>query len=369
MRAAKVMALVLSLQCLSSADGFFSAPPSSCRPVSTCLQQASSAATIVDTSTLMLLEHINLNVPSQEHILPFYMNLLGCGLDPRKASNLNPDSPKKTIWANCGASQFHLPFGDEAQTIPGHIGLRYESLEGLKARLQDDKTLKQHFDSFDITLDPRTKAEVVHIKDLYGNVFQCRAKESLTTRPSQPIILKGDTDQWGDIADQYGKATATSECRGIDYVEFQCPPNTADKIALFYDSVFDASVNVFDLGDGTKICMVAVGDIDAQGKAEQSILFRERTAADGKKATPYDGHHIALYVGSSSEDFEQAFRNADFSGIIWCNPRFQDQADTIEGARKWKQFRFKNIIDMETGETLMELEHEIRSIEHESWLR
>ena len=73
------------------------------------------------------------------------------------------------------------------------------------------------------------------------------------------------------------------------------------------------------------------------------------------------------------------------------NPRIKDYAYTIElarerceqapkrlptamsracngfdhsGAVRREQFRFKDIVDLETGETVMELEHEIRSFQH-----
>jgi hypothetical protein len=74
-----------------------------------------------------------------------------------------------------------------------------------------------------------------------------------------------------------------------------------------------------------------------------------------------------MYVGRSGDDFEVAFKNAELAGIVWVNPRFSDKADTLEGAKKWNQFRFKDIVDMESGETIFELEHEIRSVEHEAW--
>ena len=44
-----------------------------------------------------------------------------------------------------------------------------------------------------------------------------------------------------------------------------------------------------------------------------------------------------------------------------------DKTTDLQGARKWKQFRFKDIIDMETGDPIFELEHEMRSIQHEAW--
>ena len=42
-------------------------------------------------SSLRLLEHINLNVPTQEIILSFYFDILRCGMDPRKVENLAPE--------------------------------------------------------------------------------------------------------------------------------------------------------------------------------------------------------------------------------------------------------------------------------------
>ena len=42
------------------------------------------------------------------------------------------------------------------------------------------------------------------------------------------------------------------------------------------------------------------------------------------------------------------------------NPRFNDMPDSVEEAMELAQFRMKDIIDMETGEVLVELEHEIR---------
>jgi hypothetical protein len=43
------------------------------------------------------------------------------------------------------------------------------------------------------------------------------------------------------------------------------------------------------------------------------------------------------------------------------------KTDTLQGARECKQFRFKDILDMKTGQKIFELEHEMRSIEHEAW--
>ena len=365
---------------------------------------------IVDQSTLTLLEHVNLNVPSQTFILPFYYDLLGCGMDPRKAANVvvvganandddddEDDDPssstknkhkKQTLWANCGASQFHLPHGTTAQRIPGMIGVRYNSLDGVKERLQQqqsstDPNVKACVKSFTMGTSP-TAGDYVKLTDAYDNVFFCRSGGNpLSHHPhwQQPIMTPPNEDDddtteeqpWKkDVANRYGRTV--TDCCGIDFVEYPCPVGTAERIALFYDSVLDATTSILTANDCNndndddddskkKIAIVAFGNVRASGKADQSLIFRETSEPIPK----YDGHHIAMYIGQSQADFERAFQNAEMANIVWVNPRFSDKAMTLEGAKKWKQFRFKDIVDMKTGKPIFQLEHEMRSIEHEAW--
>lgn len=313
---------------------------------------SSMAETAVDRSTLTLLEHVNINVPDHKFIIKFYFGLLGFGVDPRRAGNILKGS--NTVWANCGASQFHLPYGETAQVIPGHIGLRYDSLDALQKRLDDD-SLKDCYASSEIMENGSIK-----IVDMYGNVFYCHQRESPPSLLKQPLVSKKATEEFGDLALTYG--CEESECRGIDYVEINCPAGTAEKIALFYDSVLDATTTVVE-HDNEKVAIIAFGDVNANGHAFQSLLFRETS----EPLPPYDGHHLAMYVGESKQDFEQAFKNAEMAGIVWVNPRFSDKAITLQGAKQWKQFRFKDIVDMESGKLIMELEHEMRSKDHSAW--
>jgi len=122
--------------------------------------------------------------------------------------------------------------------------------------------------------------------------------------------------------------------------------------------------------------MIAVGSILSTGRADQYLLFKEEEQqqqpahAGASNSIPLlqaGHHHLALYVGESDGDFDQAYKNAEQAGVIWINPRFEDKVDTLAEAQKEKQFRFKNIVDLETGEPMLELEHEIRSINHPSW--
>jgi len=137
--------------------------------------------------------------------------------------------------------------------------------------------------------------------------------------------------------------------------------DSADAIAHFYKTLLDATTSVVTDDNGDKIAIVAFGNVNRQGQADQTLLFRESTTP----IPPYDGHHVAMYVGSNAADYEQAFANV--GELVWINPRFTDKTDSLEGARKWKQFRFKDIMDLKTGKLILELEHEMRSIEHEAW--
>lgn len=329
-----------------------------CRHSSAPEQETSplSNTMVVDRSTLTLLEHINLNVPDHSRVLPFYFRLLGLGMDPRKAGNLLPSAKKATLWANAGASQFHLPKG-EAQRIPGLIGLRFKSLDGLRERLKDGELV----DACGMQACEQGP-DFVRLTDHYGNRFLCRAGNQPTadTTWQQPYIRPTETKEWNSIAEEYGRDE--TDCIGIDFVEFACPLGTADQIALFYDSVLDATTSVLETTSG-KTAMIAFGNVDGDGRASQSLLFRETS----EEIPIYDGHHVAMYVGESAADFEQAFKNAQLAGVVWVNPRFSDKAEDLEGARHWKQFRFKDIVDIETGKKVFELEHEMRSIEHEAW--
>jgi len=204
-------------------------------------------------STLTLLEHINLNVPNHNYILDFYISILGMGLDPRHAQNVQKGSG--TIWANCGASQFHLPFGEEAQVIPGHIGLLYDDLSGVLERLElyssqtgnrneneneneDGDKNDLSFSSFSVEgRDDDGMLTCIKITYRYGNVFYCRkrhspslnanAPPSLMDTAKQPIVYSNDNDhlsQFQTTATKYGLSLGTEmECKGISYVEFYVP--------------------------------------------------------------------------------------------------------------------------------------------------
>lgn len=328
-------------------------------------------------SGISLLEHININIPDHSIVRPFYVDLLNLALDPRKAINVYENN-NKTVWANCGASQFHLPHGDNPQVIPGIIGLGFSSLESLKERL----TNSEHNFEYEIVNAENSPSgrELIELKDGYGNIFH--ARKVLPNWPTelcnvrtmkQPIIRDDDTDNHDlphDFVTKYGKEYSSMECLGIDYVEFRCPSGTARKIAEFYECVFGAVTDVVTIPsvtgeeeDETDIAIVACGEVNREGRAAQNIIFKESNLP----MEPYDGHHIAIYAGETVSDFELVFKNCEQAGLVWVNPRFSDKAMSLTGAKKWNQFRFKDILDLKSGKVIFTLEHEVRSVDHSSY--
>ena len=73
-------------------------------------------------------------------------------------------------------------------------------------------------------------------------------------------------------------------------------------------------------------------------------MFRE----DAEEAQrPYDGHHIAIYI-------------ADFSGphgLLKARGLITQESNE-------HQYRFNDIVDVDSGAVLFELEHEVRSLAH-----
>jgi len=69
-----------------------------------------------DLGNVVVLEHVNLQIPDQVTATSFYVS----GLAPARDPYLN--TGMRNIWINVGRSQFHLPTG-EPWLLRGTIGL------------------------------------------------------------------------------------------------------------------------------------------------------------------------------------------------------------------------------------------------------
>ena len=207
----------------------------------------------------------------------------------------------ENMWVNIGRSQFHLPIG-EPQVLRGRVGLLTPNLGDLARSL---KAVSGELKGTQFAF--RKKKAHIDVTCPWGNQLRCH----------QP------GEQFGPIK------------LGMPYVEFDVPKGTADAIARFYGQIFDATTAVEKIA-GARAARVAVG-------YRQDLIFRET-----KTPIPdYDGHHFQVYVGNFSGPHAKLLER----GLI-----------TQESNQH--QYRFRDIVDLESGEKVYEIEHEIRSMTH-----
>ena len=205
-----------------------------------------------DVGNIVLLEHVNLQVPDQTIATLFYM--VGMGLTRDPYFNIGV----RNMWANVGEQQFHLPIRP-TQVLHGHIALVLPDLEALKARLAEvEKPLAE--------TKFRWSAEYDHVAVTcpWGNQFRCYAPDA----------------KFGDMA------------LGIPYVEFIVGFGRAAGIARFYDRALSAPTELRLETPGI-VAIVKIG-------RHQTLQFRE----SNQDAPPYDGHHIAIYVSNFSRPYK-----------------------------------------------------------------
>ena len=145
------------------------------------------------------------------------------------------------------------------------------------------------------------------------------------------------TCPWGNkFRCTQGEAYANEWPVGIPYVEFHVPSGAAEKIARFYREIIDAPASVDD-----NVAHVRMG-------LKQELRFRETD----EEIPPYDGHHIAVYISNFSAPHA-----------------FLKERGLITEETNDYQYRFEDIVDLDTGETLFKIEHEVRSATHPMFQR
>jgi hypothetical protein len=210
------------------------------------------------------------------------------------------------LWMNVGRSQFHLPTG-KAQVLRGHTGL---VIEGRAALLNRLATVRPKLE--DTKFDFHEHNDYVEAICPWGNRLR---------------VYEPDAARFGRIT------------LGIPYVEFDVPVGTAAAIAPFYRHMLDVPAEVVN-GDGA-VARVTVGQ-------RQHLLFRETD----KPQPEFDAHHVQIYV----VNFSGPHRRLSERGLV-----------NREDNRY--QYRFRDLIDLESGRHLFTIEHEVRSLTHPMCLR
>jgi hypothetical protein len=203
------------------------------------------------------------------------------------------------MWINVGMSQFHLPMGTP-DLLRGVIGLVVPDRAALLDRLTQVR------------------------KALKGTKFEFRESndgvETVCPWGNRVNVHTPDQSRFGRIA------------LGMPYIRFDVRAGTAGRIARFYREVMQAPSEVAKNGAGPE-ARVQVG-------AKQYFYFRETDAPE----RPYDRHHVQIYIA----DFSGPYRRLKELGLI--------TAETNE-----YEYRFRDVIDLDTSEVLFTVEHETRS--------
>ena len=206
------------------------------------------------------------------------------------------------MWVNVGMSQFHLPTS-EPQIVRGVTGLVIRNRTALLERLT-----KARKELSDTQFDFHETNDGVETICPWGNRIHCHESD----------------------AERFGRAGL-----GMAYVAFDVPPGTAAGIARFYRDVFLTPTKTVTDAQGSSARVLA-GD-------RQYLVFRETEAAQ----KPYDGNHFQIYIAN----FSGPYRRLQELGLI-----------TQESGQH--QYRFKDIVDLETREVLYTVDHEVRAMGH-----
>jgi predicted enzyme related to lactoylglutathione lyase len=207
------------------------------------------------------------------------------------------------MWVNVGRGQFHLPTRGQ-QVVRGTTALVLPDLEALLKRLHGaGKYLEGTQFSY------REAGDVVETTCPWGNRIRVHAP---TPEKFGPMRV------------------------GMPYVEFDVPAGTdLAGIARFYVEILGGIAGVSEDERGPYAW--------ANTSAESKVTYRETN----KELPEYDGHHIQITL-------------ADFSGP---HKKLVERGLITEESDQ-HQYRFVDIVDVDTNKPLFQIEHETRSMRH-----
>ena len=211
------------------------------------------------------------------------------------------------MWINVGTCQFHLPTG-KPQVLRGTTGLVLPDIAALTHRLERVKPRLKG-----TMFDFRTKNGVIEATCPWGNHIRCH----------------------GPDAKKFGRVSL-----GMPYVEIDCPRGGSAGIARFYQEILETPATSGKDAKG-RFTRVPVG-------LNESLVYRETD----RELPPFDGHHVQIAL----RDFSGPYRRLLARGLI-----------TAEDNQH--QYRFENIVDLDSGAVLASIEHEVRSMRHPMYAR
>ena len=211
------------------------------------------------------------------------------------------------MWVNVGRSQFHLPTG-KAQRLRGRTGIVISDRAALLNRLAN---VRPKLEGTQFTFSEHN--DYVEAVCPWGNRVHLHEPDPA----------------------RFGRVTL-----GIPYVEFDVPVGTAPGIAAFYRQMIETPAEVVGNGGGAA-ARVSVGK-------NQHLIFRETD----KPQPEFDNHHVQIYVANFSGPYQRLMARK-----------------LVSKEDNRYQYRFRDIVDLDSGKLLFTIEHEVRSMTHPNFLR
>ncbi|KAL3807851.1 hypothetical protein ACHAXA_009879 [Cyclostephanos tholiformis] len=258
---------------------------------------------------------------------------------------------------NLGQQQLHLAGaecdGDLPQRVTGSIGLTVPSLQRIRERLENAKSVLKG-SLFSVGDDE--DSNILTVSCPWGNVFhlydicvddEYLLEDSASLSSQKMAVFHSRRGVYGP------HRMAVRGNPGIRYVEIACRVGTVDSIADFYEKLLGCHVTRINESGAATVCV---------GPGVHSLTFVENERLTECSLISMNGVHLCIYIPK----FELTYKALKERNLIWTNPRFThlDSCETWEECLSTRTFRFKDILDLKTGEKILELEHETRPMLH-----
>jgi hypothetical protein len=212
----------------------------------------------------------------------------------------------ENMWINMGQTQFHLPTA-KPQKVRGYVDLIVPDLDALARRLTGVKDILKGTQFDFCVLGPETIMAICP----WGNKYRCHLPGPRFA--NHPI--------------------------GIAQVEIPVEEGFANGICRFYRELIGATACVKE--NGGRAAHVRVS-------GTQELVFKETS----EPIPDYEGYHVAVYI-------------TDFSGP---HKKLRERDILTEESNPY-QYRFEDVVDLDSNKTLCIIEHEVRSFTHPMYMR
>ena len=261
-----------------------------------------------EIGAMIMMDHVNFQTPNHDMATLFFIGGLGLTRDPYRRADL------QNMGINVGLQQFHLPrrervAGEGTPPFQGLIGIVHPDIDGARERLA---TLEEMGALANSPYQWETVPDGALITSPFGYQLQLHTPGSLDFE----------------------------KVLGIAYVEVYVPTGSSPRIGAFYEKIVGAPVRLN--GQGSEPSAIVYSG------PHQELRFVERDLEDYQTHNMHVSYHVTHYNQLRRELREH---------------------DAILGDGQGEVFFFDKIYDPENGETIFQMQNEVRSVYHPDFMR